>query len=158
MLKSRDQWKLIGQPVVRRDIPSKVDGSAIYGIDFTLPDMRVATIAAAPVRGGKLESVDEAPALAVKGVEKVVKLPDAVIVVAKGYWQAKKGLEALSPTFSDGGHAAVSTPAIYAAQGKLMAGGKLTPKAVRATSMALSARLARSWSRPSTACPSSTTP
>lgn len=123
-LKSRDQWKLIGQPVVRRDIPSKVDGSAVYGIDFTLPDMRVATIAAAPVRGGKLESVDEAPALAVKGVEKVVKLPDAVIVVAKGYWQAKKGLEALSPKFSDGGHAAVSTPAIYAAQGKLMAGGK----------------------------------
>lgn len=119
VLKTRDQWKLIGKPVVRRDIPAKVDGTAVYGIDFTLPEMRVATIAAAPVRGGKLESVDEAPALAVKGVEKVVKLPDAVIVVAKGYWQAQKGLAALSPKFSDGGHAAVSTPAIYAAQTKL---------------------------------------
>lgn len=124
VLKTRDQWKLIGQPVARRDIPAKVDGSAIYGIDFTLPEMRVATIAAAPVRGGKLESVDEAPALAVKGVEKVVKLDDAVIVVAKGYWPAKKGLDALSPKFTDGGHAAVSTPAIFAAQGKLIAGGK----------------------------------
>ncbi len=124
VLKTRDQWKLIGKPVVRRDIPAKVDGSAVYGIDFTLPDMRVATIAAAPVRGGKLDSVDEAPALAVKGVEKVVKLDDAVIVVAKGYWPATKGLAALSPKFSDGGHAAVSTPAIYAAQAKLMAGGK----------------------------------
>jgi isoquinoline 1-oxidoreductase beta subunit len=123
-LKSRDQWKLIGKPIVRRDIPAKVDGSAVYGIDFTLPEMRVATIAAAPVRGGKLQSVDEAPALAVKGVEKVVKLDDAVIVVAKGYWQAKKGLAALAPKFSDGGHAAVSTPAVYAAQAKLLAGGK----------------------------------
>jgi isoquinoline 1-oxidoreductase beta subunit len=81
--------------------------------------MRVATIAMAPVRGGTLESVDEAPAMAVKGVEKVVKLPDAVIVVAKGYWQAKKGLDALAPQWSDGGNAAVSTPAIYAAQAKL---------------------------------------
>ena len=118
-LKTRDQWRLIGQPVPRRDIPAKVDGSAVYGIDFAVPDMRVATIAAAPVRGGRLESVDEAPALAIKGVEKVVKLDDAVIVVAKGYWPAQKGLAALSPKFSDGGHAAVSTSAIYAAQAKL---------------------------------------
>lgn len=124
VLKTRDQYKLIGKPVPRRDIPAKVDGSAVYGIDFTLPDMRVATIAAAPVRGGTLESVDEAPALAVKGVEKVVKLPNAVIVVAKGYWQAQKGLAAITPKFSDGGHAAVSTPTIYAAQAKLRSGGK----------------------------------
>lgn len=123
-LKTRDQWKLIGKPIVRRDIPAKVDGSAVYGIDFTLPDMRIATVAAAPVRGGKLVSVDEAPALRVKGVEKVVKLDDAVIVVARGYWQAKKGLDALSPKFSDGGHAAVSSASIYAAQGRLMDGGK----------------------------------
>lgn len=119
VLKTREQWKLIGTGVPRRDIPAKVDGSAVYGIDFTLPDMRVATIAAAPVRGGKLESVDEAPALAVNGVEKVVRLPDAVVVIGTGYWPALKGLQALSPKFTDGGHAAVSTPAIYAAQAKL---------------------------------------
>lgn len=124
VLKTRDQWKLIGKPVPRRDIPAKVDGSAVYGIDFTLPDMRVATIAAAPVRGGKLESVDEAPALGVNGVEKVIKLADAVVVIAKGYWPATKGLAALSPKFSDGGHAAVSTASIYAAQGTLLGGGK----------------------------------
>ncbi|QDH35332.1 molybdopterin cofactor-binding domain-containing protein [Porphyrobacter sp. YT40] len=119
VLKTPDQWTLIGKDVFRRDIPAKVDGSAVYGIDFTLPDMRVATIAMAPVRGGTLESVDEAPAMAVKGVEKVVKLPDAVIVVGKGYWQAKKGLDALAPKWSDGGNAAVSTAAVYAAQAKL---------------------------------------
>jgi len=124
VLKTREQWTLIGKPIARRDIPAKVDGSAVYGIDFALPDMRVATIAAAPVRGGKLEAVDGSPALAVKGVEKVVKLDDAVIVVAKGYWPAAKGLAALSPQFSDGGHSAMSTPAIYAAQDKLRSGGK----------------------------------
>jgi len=124
VLKTREQWKLIGQPVPRRDIPAKVDGSAVYGIDFTLPEMRVATVAAAPVRGGTMESVDEAPAMAVAGVEKVIKLPDAVVVIGKGYWAASKGLAALAPKFSDGGHAAVSTAAIYAAQAKLRAGGK----------------------------------
>jgi isoquinoline 1-oxidoreductase subunit beta len=124
VLKSRKDYKLIGKPVPRGDIPAKVDGSAVYGIDFTLPDMRVATIAAAPVRGGKLVAVDEAPAMAVKGVQQVVKLDDAVIVVAKGYWQATKGLAALAPEFSDGGHAAISTPTIYAAQDTLRKGGK----------------------------------
>ncbi|MFN3817859.1 molybdopterin cofactor-binding domain-containing protein [Blastomonas sp.] len=124
VLKTRDQFKLIGKPVPRIDIPAKVDGSAIYGIDFTLPDMRVATIAAAPVRGGKLVSVDEKPALGVTGVEKVIKLDDAVIVVAKRYWQAQKGLKALSPKFSDGGHGDVSTASIYAAQDALRKAGK----------------------------------
>lgn len=106
------------------DIPAKVDGSARYGIDFTLPDMRVATIAAAPVRGGKLVSVDEKPALAVTGVEKVIRLDDAVIVVAKRYWQAYKGLQALTPVFSDGGHKGVSSASIHAAQQSLRTSGK----------------------------------
>jgi isoquinoline 1-oxidoreductase beta subunit len=123
-LKTRDQYKLIGKPIARLDIPAKVDGSAVYGIDLVLPDMRVATIAAAPVRGGKLLSVDEKPALGVAGVEKVVKLDDAVIVVAKRYWQALKGLKALSPKFSDGGHGALSSDTIHAAQQKLRTSGK----------------------------------
>jgi isoquinoline 1-oxidoreductase beta subunit len=124
VLKTRDQFKLIGKGVPRLDIPAKVDGSAVYGIDLMLPDMRVATIAAAPVRGGKLLSVDEKPALTVAGVEKVVKLDDAVIVVASRYWQALKGLKALSPRFSDGGHGGLSSDTIHAAQDKLRAAGK----------------------------------
>lgn len=123
-LKERKDYRLIGQPVPRADIPSKVDGSAVYGIDFKLPNMRVATIAAAPVRGGRLTFVDDEPAMAVKGVEKVVKLDDAVIVVAKGYWQAVKGLQALSPEFSDGGHGSVSTASVHAAQEAVRKAGK----------------------------------
>jgi isoquinoline 1-oxidoreductase subunit beta len=115
-LKATKDFKYIGKPVPRMDIPAKVDGSAQYGIDFSLPNMRVATIMAAPVRGGTLTKADPAPAIAIKGVERIVKLDNAVIVVAKGYWQAKKGLDALQPQFSDAGHGGISTASVYAAQ------------------------------------------
>ena len=123
-LKDRKQYRLMGQSMQRLDIPAKVDGSAQYGIDFSVPNMRVATIMAAPVRGGKLTSVDAAPALAIKGVEKVVKLDDAVAVIATGYWPALNGLRALSPQFSDGGNGAISSASIFAAHDKSIAAGE----------------------------------
>jgi isoquinoline 1-oxidoreductase subunit beta len=126
-LKTAKEWKYIGKSVPRMDIPEKVNGTAKYSIDVAVPDMRVASIMMAPVRDGKLLSVDPAPAMAVAGVEKVIKLDEAVVVVAKGYWQAQKGLAALTPKFSDGGHAGLSTASIYTAQDKLnAAGAKLT--------------------------------
>jgi isoquinoline 1-oxidoreductase subunit beta len=123
-LKERKDYKFIGKPVPRFDIPAKVNGSAQYGIDFALPNMRVATIMQAPVRGGKLQSVDPTPAMAIKGVEKVVKFDDAVAVIATGYWQALKGLQALSPKFSDGGHSGLSSASVFAAQDKQRLAGK----------------------------------
>jgi isoquinoline 1-oxidoreductase subunit beta len=119
VLKARKDYKLIGKLVSRADIPAKVDGSAKYGIDFVLPDMRVATLMAAPARGGKLVSLDPAPAMATKGVEKVIQLDDAVVVLAKGYWSALTGLRALSPKYSDGGHGALSTASLFEAQDTL---------------------------------------
>jgi isoquinoline 1-oxidoreductase beta subunit len=123
-LKAVKDYKLIGKSPVRLDIPAKVDGSAKYGIDVVVPEMRVATLVMAPVRGGKLESVDEKPALAVPGVERVIRLDDAVVVVGKGYWPAHKGVLTLAPKFSDGGHGALDSAAVHAAQNKLRAGGK----------------------------------
>ena len=116
--------KVVGTSPPRRDIPGKVDGSSVYGMDVKLPDLRVATLVMAPVRGGKLEAVDEKPALAVPGVEKVIRLDDAVIVVGTGYWPALKGVQALTPRFSDGGHGALSTPGIFAEHDRLRAAGK----------------------------------
>jgi isoquinoline 1-oxidoreductase beta subunit len=120
-LKRAGDLKLIGQSPPRLDIPAKVDGSAKFGIDFALPGMRVATVMAAPVRGGKLESLDPAPAMAIRGVEKVVRMEDAVAVIATGYWPALKGLRALSPKFTDGGHGGAGTAAMFAEQEKLCA-------------------------------------
>jgi isoquinoline 1-oxidoreductase subunit beta len=114
--KDPKDYRVIGKPIPRWDIPAKVNGGAQYGMDVQLPDLRVATIMAAPVRGGKLDSVDPAPALNVNGVEKVIKLDNAVAVLAKGYWQALTGLRALSPKFSDGGHGELSSTSIAAAQ------------------------------------------
>lgn len=123
-LKDPKQYRLVRQSLPRLDLPAKVDGTAQYGMDFSVPDMRVATIMAAPARGGKLTSVDEAPALAVKGVEKVIKLDDAVAVVAKGYWAAISGLRAMTPQFTDGGHGAISTASIFKAYDDLIAKGE----------------------------------
>jgi isoquinoline 1-oxidoreductase subunit beta len=94
-LKSPRDFKLIGTSPARRDIPAKVTGDAVYGIDIRLPEMRYAAVKAAPVHGGKLISVDPAPALAVAGVEHVVKLENAVAVVARGYWRAQQALTEL---------------------------------------------------------------
>ncbi len=114
--KDPKDYRVIGKPIPRWDIPAKVNGSAQYGMDVQLPELRVATIMAAPVRGGKLDTVDPAPALNVNGVEKVIKLDNAVAVLAQGYWQALTGLRALSPKFSDGGHGELSSASIAAAQ------------------------------------------
>ncbi len=128
-LKDPKDYRLIGKPVARIDTPAKVNGTMQYGIDVQLPEMRVATIMAAPIRGGKLVSVDPAPAMAIKGVEKVIKLESAVAVVAKGYWPALQGLRALSPNFSDGGHGAISTASIFAAHDALRKDGKVESEA-----------------------------
>ena len=114
-LKPRSAWKLIGKPTPRLDTPAKVDGSATYGIDVRVPGMLVGTIAHCPVFGGTLKEVNDKPALAVKGVKAVVKLPGAVAVVGDGYWPAKKGLMALKPQWNDGANAALDSARIAAA-------------------------------------------
>lgn len=99
----------------RFDIPPKVNGGVRYGIDFTLPGMLHAAVDIAPVQGGKLVSVDPAPAKAMPGVEEVVELEEAVAVVADSYWRARKALAALEPVYDDAGHGNVSSASIFAA-------------------------------------------
>jgi isoquinoline 1-oxidoreductase beta subunit len=104
----------------RLDLRSKVDGSAIYGIDFTTPGMLHAAVEIAPVFGGKLVSVDTAAAEKMPGVKRVVRLEEAVAVVADTYWQARKALATLKPQFDDAGHGAVSSATIFDAFDKAL--------------------------------------
>lgn len=113
-LKEPSQWRLIGASPDRLDLPAKVRGEARFGIDVRLDGMLVATIAQAPVFGGRLRNVDPAPAMAVRGVRKVVPLENAVAVVADGYWPAKKGLDALSPEWEAGHFAGGSSEVLLA--------------------------------------------
>ena len=130
-LKAREAWRYIGQPMPRLDLPAKVDGSAIYGLDVSRPGMLVATLAQCPRFGGRLSAVDERPALAVPGVKRVVKLDTAVAVVADGYWAARAGLEALAPTWTAGPLAGVSSAAISARLRALAEAGGDTPRPPR---------------------------
>ncbi len=114
-LKDPDTYTLRRTARQRFDIPPKVDGSTGYGIDFTLPGMLHAAIDIAPVQGGKLVSVDPAPAEAMPGVKQVVQLEEAVAVVADSYWQARQALGKLSPVYDDAGHGDVSSASIFAA-------------------------------------------
>ena len=108
-LKDPKDFKLIGTPAKRLDTPDKVDGTAQFGIDVRLPGMKFAAVAASPVFGGKLASVDDAKAKVLPGVLQVVRLDDAVAVVAEGTWAAKQGLAALDIRWDDGPNAHLST-------------------------------------------------
>lgn len=108
-LKPIADFKLIGTPAKRLDTPSKVNGTAVYGIDVKVPGMKVATLAQSPVFGGRLRSVDDRKALAVRGVRQVVRLDDCVAVVADHMGAARKGLAALAIEWEDGANAKLGT-------------------------------------------------
>ena len=107
--KDPKDFKLIGTPAKRLDTPDKVNGKAQYGIDVRLPGMKIATVAACPVFGGKLSRVDESAALAIEGVRQVVRLEDAVAVVADHMWAALQGVAGLDIDWDEGPHSKVSS-------------------------------------------------
>ena len=123
-LKRPEEFKLIGTPAKRLDTPAKVNGKAVYGIDVRPPGLKIATLAQSPVFGGRLKSVDETAARSVKGVRQVVRLDDAVAVVADHMGAAKKGLAALVIEWDNGPNAALGTEDIVRAleQGTLGVG------------------------------------
>jgi isoquinoline 1-oxidoreductase beta subunit len=112
VLKRREDFRLIGTPAKRLDAPAKVNGTAVYGIDVRPPGVKIATLAQSPVFGGRLKSVDDTAAKAVKGVRQIVRLDDAVAVVADHTGAAKKGLAALVIEWDDGPHARLNTQEI----------------------------------------------
>ena len=114
-LKDPDSYTIRRTAKPRFDIPPKVNGGVRYGIDFTLPGMLHAAVDIAPVQGGRLVSVDPAPAKAMPGVKEVVELEEAVAVVADSYWRARKALATLEPQYDDAGHGDVSSETIFSA-------------------------------------------
>jgi len=108
-LKAPSEFKLIGTPAKRLDLPAKVNGTAVYGIDVRPPGVKIATLAQSPVFGGRVKSLDDTAATAVKGVRQIVRLDDAVAVVADHMGSAKKGLAALRIEWDDGPHAKLTT-------------------------------------------------
>jgi isoquinoline 1-oxidoreductase beta subunit len=117
-LKETSTFKLIGTPAKRLDTADKVNGRTVYGIDAKVPGMKVGTLAICPVFGGKLKSVDDSKALTVKDVLQVVRVSDAVAVVAAHMGAAKKGLAALEIEWDAGPYANLMTADIVADMAK----------------------------------------
>src|SRR6267378_1286704 len=109
VLKDPREFKLIGTPAKRLDTPAKVNGTAQFGIDVRLPGMNIATVAASPVVGGRLAFVDDSKAKGIPGVRQIVRLDDAVAVVADNMWAAKRGLKALTLRWEDGPNGTIAT-------------------------------------------------
>lgn len=108
-IRTPDQYKLIGTSMPRLDIQMKVNGTAVYGIDIKVPDAVHAAIMACPVFGGTLAGADETAVLGQRGVIQVVKLRDAVAVIADRYWRAKAALEKLPVRWDFGAAAATDS-------------------------------------------------
>ena len=112
-LKDPKDWKIIGKPLNRLDIPDVVTGQRTYSIDVKRPGMLLATIKACPVFGGKLKSFDAAKIQGMKGVKNVVQVRDnAVAVVADTFYHAKTALAALPIVWDEGENAKASSASI----------------------------------------------
>jgi len=102
-IKTPAQFTFIPKPLPRVDVVQKTDGSAKFGIDAQVPGMVFAAIAACPVQGGKLKSVDDSVLSGAPGIVGVVKLDNAVAVVATDtFWRAKRALSRLQPEWDNG--------------------------------------------------------
>ena len=112
-IKSPDQFKLAGTRQPRLDSAIKSTGQAKYGIDVAEEGQLYASIISCPVFGGKVVSVDDSAIRGARGIKQVVKLDDAVAVVADNYWRANQALKKLKIVW-DGGAAAKTDSAQFA--------------------------------------------
>ncbi|MFC1546924.1 molybdopterin cofactor-binding domain-containing protein [Candidatus Neomarinimicrobiota bacterium] len=108
-LKDPKDFNLIGKSIKSLDGRAKIDGSTIYGYDFTLPGMLTAAVARCPVFGGKAASYDDSAARTVPGVRKVVAISSGVAVVAENTWSALEGRKALKVTWDEGPNASLDS-------------------------------------------------
>ncbi len=101
-LKNENEFRYMGKPMPRVDVPEKVNGKAVYGLDVTLKDLHYAVIARPPAYGAKPLSFDQKAAEQVSGVLKVVQIPEGIAVCAKSIQAALKGRDALKVNWDKG--------------------------------------------------------
>jgi isoquinoline 1-oxidoreductase beta subunit len=104
-LKKTSDFRLIGQDTMRRELPTKINGSALYSIDMQIPGMLYGAILRAPIDGSSPEKVDDAKARNIPGVVKIVNFDFGVGVVAETSWAAFAAKNALAVTWSRTGKA-----------------------------------------------------
>jgi len=98
--KDPKDYKVVGKPVPRVDIPDKVTGKFTYMQDFRVPGMLHGRVVRPPALGAKLESIDEASIKTIPGVVKVVRQGNFLGVVAENEWAAIRAAQELKATWS----------------------------------------------------------
>jgi isoquinoline 1-oxidoreductase subunit beta len=111
-LKKPSEYKLLGKPLKRLDSPSKVCGSAVFGIDVRVPGMLYAAVLRCPYIGGRLKKFDAGKAKAVPGVRAVLETSGGVAAVADSTWSAFAGKAAIEAEWDAGPHASLSEESI----------------------------------------------
>jgi isoquinoline 1-oxidoreductase beta subunit len=118
-VKDRSQWTLIGQPALRTDVPSKTNGTALFGMDVRLPGMLFASLRQAPMLGGTVQTVDDKAALAMPGIERVVPLTPVagssagLAVVGKTTWHTQQATRALQVQWAQRADGALDSERIH---------------------------------------------
>jgi isoquinoline 1-oxidoreductase beta subunit len=146
-LKRPSDWTLIGKALPRVENAGKVDGSAIFGMDVSVPGMVYATVKASPVFGGKVTSYDREAIRSVPGFIDVVDVPNGVAVVARSYWQARTALQALRIQFEEGANASLSSDTLRAQYQSALAGDSWHTPHVTGDGDALAKGFASSFSQ-----------
>ncbi len=123
-LKSPAEFRLIGKPMARLDSADKVYGVTKFGIDVSVPGMRIATVKACPTFGGKLVKFDDRATRTVPGVIDVIRIDNAVAVVAIHFGAARRGMELLEIEWDRGANATLTTRDLRAGLAASQANGK----------------------------------
>jgi isoquinoline 1-oxidoreductase beta subunit len=113
-LRDPKDWKIAGKSMFRLDIPDKVLGKPVFGVDVVLPGMLHASIAQCPVFGGSVKRVDASTAEAMRGVKKVVREENFVAVIADNWWRANQALKKVVIEWDTGSNGQASNATITA--------------------------------------------
>lgn len=113
-LRDPKDWKIAGKSMHRLDIPDKVLGKPVFGVDVSLPGMLHAAIAQCPVFGGKVRNLDTRLAEKMRGVKKVLREENFVAVIADSWWRADRALNQVVVEWDPGGNAHASNETIAA--------------------------------------------
>jgi isoquinoline 1-oxidoreductase beta subunit len=111
-LKPQSDWKLLGRSLSRVEGATKLNGTAIFGLDFKIPEMLCAAVMQSPVHSGTVSRFDKESVMKLPGVVDVVPIPNGIAVVATQYWYARQALKSLKVEFDGGANSTVSTDSL----------------------------------------------
>ncbi|MDH3977846.1 MAG: molybdopterin-dependent oxidoreductase, partial [Gammaproteobacteria bacterium] len=124
-LKSADQFQWIGKAVNRPDVPAKVTGTALFGIDIVLPGMLIAAVLRPPQIGSQLLGFDVSAAERSEGVYRVFPIHSGIAVVAQSWWHANQALQKIEAEWSETSLVATDVSDIHRLQAEQLDAGEL---------------------------------